>query len=123
MEAFIIIVVIALFALIVVFGIIAERKRKAALLAFAQESGLSYRPNKDRSLAMRYEYLNQLDDGRNRYVMNCFEGDFEQCSVRAFDHHHETTRTDSKGNRRTSHHWKTVAMVEFTPSLSGNHHR
>lgn len=113
MEALIITAVVVIFIALVVIGVIQERKRQAALLAFAQESGLTYRAEKNASVASRYEFLNQLDDGRNRYIKHWFSGSFEECQVHAFDHHHATTSTDSKGRRRTKHHWKTVALVEL----------
>jgi hypothetical protein len=107
-EAGIIIVIILVAALVitaVIFGAIAARKRREALFQLATRLGLSFSTDKDYSLADRFEFLNKLDQGSNRYAFNVLRGPYQGHEVLVFDYHYETHSTDSKGIRQTHHHY------------------
>jgi hypothetical protein len=105
------------FAVLVVAGIvfasIAAKKRREAFMMLAARLGLSYSPAHNRELAARYEFLNRLDQGSNRYAYNVLSGNFQGHPVLAFDYHYETHSTDSKGHRRTHHHHFSFFILQF----------
>ncbi|HLP24791.1 MAG TPA: hypothetical protein VK477_03875 [Acidobacteriota bacterium] len=108
------IVLVVLVALIVVglmvLGRWVEHRRTEAMAAVATRLGLGFRADKDRDLASRLELLDKLDQGSNRYVFNCLDGEYEGEPVMIFDYHYETY-SHSKHGRRTQHHRFTVAML------------
>ena len=97
----------AVIALIIIGAImsgIAARKRREAFAALATRLGLTFSPEHDTDISSRFEFLNKLSQGSNRYAYNILSGHHRGHSVLAFDYHYETHSTDSKGNRRTDHH-------------------
>jgi len=95
---------VVLFILIAVLGWLAEKKRREAFQALAQHLGMRYRA-KDRSIAQRFEFLDKLRQGDDRYAFNILDGQFEEQPVMVFDFHYETHSTDSKGRRQTHDHY------------------
>lgn len=94
---------------IAVTGMIQENKRREALQAIATQLGLSFSSSKDYSLAGSYGFLDRLRAGKNRYAFNVMQGpgrNGEQVCL--FDHHYETTSTDSEGKTTTHHHYHSV---------------
>ncbi len=86
------------------FGWWQAKKRREAFQVLAKKLGMRYR-RKDRGIANRYNFLNKLDQGSNRYAFNVLEGQYRGHPVHAFDYHYETYTTDSKGRRQTHHHY------------------
>jgi hypothetical protein len=103
------IAIFGLFAVLMVAGIIysviAARKRREELSALALRLGLAFSPDNDRELAARFQFLDRLAQGSNRYAYNVLSGNYNGDSVLAFDYHYETHSTDSKGRRQTNHHY------------------
>lgn len=103
------VMIFILFGALVIVGIIlasrAARKRRQALAELAARLGLRFRPDKDRSLADGFSFLNKLRRGSNRYAFNILEGDYQESRVLVFDFHYETHSHSSKGGRRTHHHY------------------
>ena len=93
------------------WGYLQEQKRREAFQAMAAQLGMSY-AEKDYSLATRYQFLDALRKGENRYAFNILDGQFEGCPARAFDYHYETHHTDSKGHRHTQHHYFSFFVIE-----------
>jgi hypothetical protein len=89
----------------IIFSVIAARKRREELGALAARLGLSFRPDNDRELAGRFEFLNALAQGSNRYAFNVLSGTCQGHEVLVFDYHYETHSHDSKGHRQTHHHY------------------
>lgn len=115
------ILIFVLFAAIVVaaiiFGAIAARKRREALAALALRLRLSYRADEDRSLADRFEFLDALAHGSNRYAFNILSGVYQGQEVLVFDYHYETHSTDSKGRRQTHHHYFSFFILTLPQSF------
>lgn len=109
------VLIFALFAAVVmaavIYGAIAARKRREALWALARRLGLRFDPQRDYHLARRFEFLDKLAQGSNRYAFNVLYGEFQQHSVWAFDYHFETYSTDSKGRRHTHHHYLSFFVL------------
>jgi hypothetical protein len=105
---FIIIIFLVFFVFIIgagIYSFLAARKRREDMAALAARLGLNFSAGENYGLADRFEFLNQLAQGENRYAMNVLSGTFQQNPVLAFDYHYETHSTDSKGHRQTHHHW------------------
>jgi hypothetical protein len=98
-----------LFAVLIVAGIIysviAAKKRREELGALAMRLGLAFSSDPDRELAARFQFLNRLAQGSNRYAFNVLSGNYGGDSVLVFDYHYETHSTDSKGRTQTHHHY------------------
>jgi len=59
-----------------------------------------------------------MDDGSDRYAYNIMQGtasDGSPCSI--FDYHYETYSTDSKGRRRTQHHYFSIFTLILPKSF------
>jgi len=115
-----IVLIFVLFVVVVIaaaiYGALAARKRREALSALAARLGLDFNPAEDYGLADRFEFLDQLAKGENRYARNVLSGTYQQNQVLAFDYHYETHSTDSKGNRTTEHHWFSFFILTL-PAL------
>jgi len=115
MPASFILMAVAMIVLVVVvayFTYQAEKKRRAALLAWAGAHGLSHRTEKDRGLERRFPMHKCLREGSDRYAENVMEGERKGRKLCAFDYHYETYSTDSKGSRQTHHHWFSAVVVD-----------
>ena len=89
----------------IIFGALAAKRRREELGALAARLGLAFDPEEDYRLADRYEFLEKLDQGSNRYAFNVLRGQHAGHKVLVFDYHYETHSTDSKGHRQTHHHY------------------
>lgn len=109
------IVVVAVIAIgaIGYLGYLQEKKRREAFVLLAQRLGMRFSPGHDRSLALRYGFLNALAQGDNRYAYNVLGGSYRGHAVQVFDYHYETYSTDSKGNRTTHHHTFSYFVLEM----------
>lgn len=115
-----VVVIVAVIALIVVGAIaghISTKKRREAMLALAARLGLRFDPGKDRDLARRFEFLDKLRQGSNRYAFNVLSGRYQDHDVTAFDYHYETHSTDSKGRRQTHHHYFSFFVLNLPASF------
>jgi hypothetical protein len=103
------VLIFVLFAILVIAGIIysaiAAKKRREELSALAARLGLRFSAENDDSIADRFEFLDHLAQGSNRYASNVLSGNHQGNEVLVFDYHYETHSTDSKGNQQTHHHY------------------
>ncbi|MFA5055561.1 MAG: hypothetical protein WC562_05240 [Dehalococcoidia bacterium] len=109
----VIIIIVAIIAIIIVGVIVKHKKaesRKQELAGWAFSKGLNFNAGRDGSIAS-YSFK-CLQRGDNRYGYNIVEGNLGGRPVRAFDYHYETHHTDSKGNRRTTHHYFSAVIVD-----------
>jgi hypothetical protein len=102
------------FALMFYWGYRWEKKRREGFERLAAQFGFAYQPEKDASLALRFSFLNALNQGSNRYACNRLEGQYRGQDVMVFDYHYETHSSDSKGRRQTHHHFFSY-FVLFLP--------
>lgn len=105
-------VVLAMIAAII-FGILAEEKRKEALRDLARGMGLEFSPDRDRVLIRHLSFLDQLREGDDRYACNVSRGDYCGEQVQVFDFHYETSSRDSKGRRTSTSHWHHVLTLQL----------
>lgn len=115
-----VVVIVAVIALIVVGAIaghLSSKKRREAMFALAARLGLRFDPGKDRDLARRFEFLDKLRQGSNRYAFNVLSGRYQDHDVMAFDYHYETHSTDSKGRRQTHHHYFSFFVLNLPASF------
>ena len=120
MDGFGVLIFVVFAAIVVaaiVFSMIAARKRREALAALALRLGLSYRADDDYSLADRFDFLDALARGSNRYAFNTLSGNYQNHEVLVFDYHYETHSTDSKGRRQTHHHYFSFFILMLPQSF------
>ncbi len=117
MEPLFIIGVIALIIIVAIAGYLSAKKRREAMMALAARLGLHFDPNKNRDLASRYNFLDKLRTGENRYAFNTLSGHYQDHEVTAFDYHYETHTTDSKGHRQTHHHYFSCFLLHVPASF------
>ena len=101
----------ALVIVVAVFGHLQEKKRREAFLAIARRLELRYR-DRDATMDERYHFLDPLQQGSDRYAFNILEGTYQGYAVQAFDYHYETYSRDSKGRRKTDHHYFSYFILE-----------
>ena len=114
------ILVIAIVVLVIglaILGYLREKKRREAFRNLAADMGFTYCVGKDYSIPHRYNFLNKLSTGSNRYAQNILEGDLEGFPLHCFDYHYETYSTDSKGRRQTHHHRFSYFILEMKKSF------
>ena len=115
MDALAPVLIVSLFVMLLVAGIIysvfAARKRREELGVLAGRMGLNFSPDHDRNLPARFPVLDRLAKGSNRYAFNVLSGAFNGHTVLVFDYHYETHSTDSKGRRRTQHHYFSIFIL------------
>jgi hypothetical protein len=110
-------VVAALIVAGLVAASIAARKRREALATLAARLGLEYSADHNHEIAGRFEFLDRLTQGSNRYAYNVLSGEYRGHPVMAFDYHYETHSTDSKGNRHTHHHHFSFFILRLERSF------
>ena len=104
---------LVLVVVLVVLGVLAERKRREALRRLAGRLGFRFRQERDRGLASECAFLDRLRRGSNRYAFNIMEGEYRGSPVLVFDYHYETHSTDSKGRSRTHHHYLCCYLMRL----------
>ena len=102
---------IALVVAIAILGYLWEKKRRDAFRLLAQRLGLQY-VSRDTAIPTRYQFLDALRQGENRYAFNVLTGHYRGHPVKAFDYHYETHSQDSKGHRQTHHHYFSFFLLE-----------
>lgn len=88
-----------------------SEQRKQELLALATRLGWQFTPGKDRGFDARYGF-EALQKGSNRYAYNVLRGPHANHQACCFDYHYETYSTDSKGNRKTHHHYFSAVVLD-----------
>lgn len=108
--------VLALFIAILIYGFIAQRKRREELQQWAAAHGFTFRADNDRGMESRFPNFRELSKGENRYAYNVMAGTCETREFTGFDYHYETESTDSKGNRSTTtHRFSAVILSSAVP--------
>ncbi|MBI2433167.1 MAG: hypothetical protein HYV26_09875, partial [Candidatus Hydrogenedentes bacterium] len=79
--------------------------RRQELEKLAQRLGWTFSPGHDKSFVHRFEFLDQLRQGSNRYASCILEGVYRECPVLAFDYHYETTSRDQDSEETHHHHY------------------
>ncbi len=113
MPGTIVVLFVIIAGVLLYLGYLQEKKRREALTRLAEQLGLRYEPDRDRGrMGGRYDEIDLLDKGSNRYTQNHLIGEIDGRPVVACDYHYETYSTDHKGNRQTQHHHFGVVFVE-----------
>lgn len=109
MQPLIIVGFIAIFIVVLVFGVLAAGKRREAMRALAAKLGLSFEPGKDRHLARQYKFLDKLRRGSNRYASNILSGNYRGHGLILFDYHYQT------GSGKDTHHYHISFFILHLP--------
>jgi hypothetical protein len=113
-QIFIVIGIVVLIGVVAYVGHLQAKKRREAFERLALDLGFRFYSQKDANFASRFSFLEHMDDGHKRYAFNRLSGEVDGQPVNIFDYHYETYSRDSKGRRRTHHHYFSI----FTLSLS-----
>jgi len=111
---FFIVAGIILVAGLAILGWLREKKRREALAALAGRLGMTFHPGRDKTLPLRYGFLDALRKGDQRYAFNILTGEHKGYPVTVFDYHYATHSTNSKGQRRTRHHYFSFFVLEHS---------
>lgn len=112
MQPVVLVGIIALIAVIAVFSYFANQKRQEAMRALASRLGLQFSPARDRTLAGRYEFIDRIRAGRNRYAFNVISGTYQGHEVRVFDYHYKTG-----SGKNTQHHYLSFLILRLPISV------
>ena len=99
MEPLFFIGFVVIIIVILVAGYISSLKRREAMAAVAAKLGMQFMPNKDRYMARRYNFLDKLRRGSNRYAYNVLSGTYQGHEILIFDYHYKT------GSGKNTHHY------------------
>lgn len=103
----------ALVVVLIVFSSIAAAKRRKALDAWTASKGFTFSTAHDSSFMDRYPEFRALRQGEGgQYAFNIMRGNDRGRSVTCFDYHYRTTSTDSKGKRKTNHHYFSAVILD-----------
>jgi hypothetical protein len=101
---------IAIAAVVAVLGYISSLKRREAMAAVAAKLGLHFSHHKDHALARRYQFLDKLRVGQDRYAYNILSGDYQGHGVTLFDFHYRT------GSGKNTHHYYISFFILQLPA-------
>ena len=119
-------IIVAVFVLAVIgtiYGAAQARKRREGLFELAQRLNLNFNTGSDYAIADRFNFLQQLAQGANRYAINVLSGNYQEHEILAFDYHYETYTYDKNG-RQTQHHWFSFFILTLPatfPELTVRH--
>ena len=108
MEPLIVVGFIAIAAVAAVLGYLSSLKRREAMVAVAAKLGLHFAHDKNRTLARRYEFLDKLHVGADRYAYNILSGDCQGHGVTLFDYHYRTG-----SGKDTHHHYISFFILQL----------
>lgn len=114
---FFVLVAIAVVGL-AVFGFMAERKRRGMLAAEAARLGLTFLPQRDRTILARFDFLSALGKGSNRYAHNILRGNHQGESLLCFDYHYQVTTSNGKSSN-TRHYYFAVYSLQLPRAFPG----
>lgn len=95
----------------IIFGIIAQRKRRNALSQWAARHDLRFFPTRNRSFDERFVGFSCLRQGRSRYAYNCVTGQWRGREMICFDYRYVT----GSGKSRSSHTFSAVILHAKMP--------
>jgi hypothetical protein len=105
-------VIIPVIAIIAILSHMANVKRREAMLALAHQLGLHFDQQKNRELARRYQFLDKLRAGRDRYAFNILSGSYQGHEVLIFDYHYKTG-----SGKDTHHHYLSFFILTLTAAF------
>jgi len=111
MQPFMIVGFIAVFIVVAVLGHLAAQKRRQAMMALAARLQLRFDPGKHRDLARRYEFIDRMRAGRDRYAFNILSGNYQGHDVVLFDYHYKTG-----SGKDTHHHYLSFFILRLPMS-------
>ena len=112
MQPVFIVGVLAVIVIVAILGHLAAQKRRQAMMALAARLGLRFDPRKRRDLARRYEFIDRMRAGRNRYAFNILSGHYQGHDVILFDYHYKTG-----SGKNTHHHYLSFFILRLPISV------
>ena len=112
MQPLFVIGMIAVIAIVAIFAHLSAKQRREAMRALAARLGLHFAPGKDRDLARRYEFIDKMRAGRDRYAFNILYGNYRDHDVTLFDYHYKTG-----SGKDTHHHYLSFFILRLPISV------
>ena len=112
MQPVFIVGVLAVIVIVAILGHLAAQKRRQAMMALAARLGLRFDPRKRRDVARRYEFIDRMRAGRNRYAFNILSGHYQGHDVILFDYHYKTG-----SGKNTHHHYLSFFILRLPISV------
>jgi len=112
MQPVFIVGVLAVIVIVAIVGHLAAQKRRQAMMALAARLGLHFDPRKRRDLARRYEFIDRMRAGRDRYAFNVLSGNYQGHDVILFDYHYKTG-----SGKDTHHHYLSFFILRLPISV------
>ena len=109
---FVIVGFVILAIVLVIVGHLQAEKRRQAMAELARSMDLSFQATKDYGMDERFGRFDCFRKGSGRYAHNIMTGRIHDRDVWAFDFHYETHSRDSKGRRRTHHHYFSALIID-----------
>lgn len=108
----IVVAIVGAVVALIVYSIIEDRKRRAAIKAWAEAQNFVYDETKDSDFEYRFREFGCLQRGKQRYANNFFQGQRGNYGVLGFDYHYVTESTDSEGKTQTQHHTFSAIILQ-----------
>lgn len=109
MPGFIIVVVCIVGAIL--WGLRAGKKQRDAMGVLVERLGLRFSRERDYPMAKRYVFLDQPQQGSNRYVHHMISGTYQGHEIAVFDYHYETHSTASAEKGQIHHHDRSFFLL------------
>jgi hypothetical protein len=94
-----------------------EQRRLAALRAWAEAFGWTFKPDRQEALERIWPGIRHFEQGHSRYGCNWVEGRHRDRRFRLCEYHFAITSSNGK-TTTTQHHWSTVAIIDSDLRLS-----
>jgi hypothetical protein len=114
MEAFIPLFIILFIGLAIYSSVMAKKRaeeRRQHLAAFGAEYGLRFSPEPCGGMEDELPGFGLFQSGSNRYAQNFLTGRWQEHGLTVFDYHYQVTSGSGK-NRRTTHYYYTVLLLQ-----------
>lgn len=106
-----IVLAIAVFAVLAIFGYLASLQRRKELQAWAAQNGMDFSPDRLSGMDDQYPEFSCLCQGSSRYANNVTSGQYRQRELCGFDYHYTT----GSGKNRHSHSFSAVIIDSPVP--------
>ena len=96
---------------VIVFAVLADRRRTEAMRALAAQLGLRFHA-RSRGIPKQFEFLNRISQGHSRYAKNILDGVHRGRQVLIFDYHYTTG-----SGKNSQHHQFSFFLLRLERSF------
>ena len=111
----VIVLFVGVMIVVAVFSMLNDKRRREEIAALAAKLGFGFDPHKSREMAGRFQFLNRLNEGSDRYARNILSGRLRGHDVLAFDYHYKTS--DGKNTHHYNFSFFVLMLPQYFPEL------